>query len=124
MTRRRKSINIRMTDGELLMVKALSVKYGNISFPDVVRRCVQERFSKVFPIYLEKSGYIKPLKTPEPKQELTDEQFCELCGMKPFRDKESGNMRCGYKIPGGSFWSVDIKNRDLIKSRAKQFGLI
>lgn len=122
MPKRNKSLNIRLTDGELLMIQALSKKYGDISFSDVMRRCVQERFSKVFPVYLEKSGYIKPLKIPE--QQLTDEQYCESVGAKVESGTE-GNIMCFVAKPGTqNGYKFPISERKRIKECAKNFGLI
>lgn len=122
MTKRLKIINVRLTDGELLMIHALSKKYGDISLSDVMRRCVQERYGRVFPVYLEKSGYIKPLKVPE--QQLTDEQYCESVGGKVGGGTE-GNTVCFIAKPGTqNGYKFPISERKRIKECAENFGLI
>lgn len=75
MNKRNHSISVRMTDREASMVEAMAKKYGDISFSDVFRRCVQERFSKVFPAYVKKKDEIG---AGIPDEELTQEQICEM----------------------------------------------
>lgn len=116
-----KRIILTVDDREDEMLNLLLLRYGGKPSA-YFRYLLKGAFEREFGSY--KSGKITGIVKRDHKIELTDEQFCEQCGMKPYKDSESGMMRCGYQVPGGQFWSVDIENRAVIKGRARQFKLI
>lgn len=102
------------------MVDILSEKFGGISRSDVIRRCIEERYRKVFPNYVQKK--IKQ----EVEEKITDEQFCEQVGGKVLTGPSGGKL-CELVRPGsggGIKVTVPIDNRSLIEDRAKTLGLI
>lgn len=87
MSNRNKIIQIRFTEKELAMVEAICEKFGNISKSDAIRRCIQDRFIKIFPVYIKNVGGAGV-----PDEELTPEQICEQLGGKVGR--REGNQVC------------------------------
>lgn len=103
MNKRENSINVRMTDGELAMVEALSKKYGGISFSDVIRRVVEERFSKAFPMYTRKN---ETAGVGVPPVELTKEQICEMKGGRI--EKNGSGLVCVFQKSRGMNLTVPL----------------
>jgi hypothetical protein len=100
-------IQVRLTDGELIMLEALCLKWGSIPKSDVVRRSVLDRFKKEFPVYLTKEKRVA-----QPVEEITDEQFCESFGGKVGKSPKDGVPLCTK----GAF-GVPLGDRDRIRQR-------
>ena len=120
MEKRLYNVNVRLTNGELEMLKALARQYGGVSLPDSVRRCIEERFRKAFPLYVkqEKSGAVM-IVTPE--KDLSDEQFCEKYGGKIVKG-EAGPL-CEQTYPNGvSKVRCLASDREMVKAYSKQIA--
>lgn len=117
-----KRIILTIDDREVETLNLLLAKYGGKA-PAYFRYLLKRAFEKEFGGY--KSGKITGLvKNLNPKIELTDEQYCEKVGGSVGKDKDK-NLVCLLHISGGGApLSIPIGARGLIKSRAKQFGLI
>ena len=68
---------IRFTPKEFAMVEALSTSYGDIKPSEVVRRCIEERFRKAFPVYARKGADVG---AGVPEEDMTPEQTVEKFG--------------------------------------------
>lgn len=100
-------IQIRLTDVEVKMVEALCERMGDIPKSDAVRRCIQDRYKREFPVYItEKRGSIRPL-----DEELTPEQACEKAGGTVVR--REGTPVCQFKINEGFSRSVPLDKPEL-----------
>ena len=77
MARRTLLIGVRVTEKEKAMIEALSTSYGDERAADVLRRCMQERFIKAFPLYARKGDNSA---VGVPSEQLTPEQICEKLG--------------------------------------------
>lgn len=97
-----------MTDGELEMVESLCAKLGGIPKSDLLRRCLQERYLKVFPVYLtKKRGSVEPI-----ERELTPEEACEKAGGKVVT--REGTLMCQIKVKEGYERNVPLTRLDLL----------
>lgn len=119
MDKRSNTIQIRTTTGEQKMVESLCDRLGGIPKSDLIRRLIQERFRKEFPVYIvNKKGNNSPLEV-----NLTNEQKCERRGGKPVRDG-AGNSICEFRKPGtGIVGTVSMSNPEGFDAMADRIGL-
>src|SRR3990167_9839458 len=101
MTKRIKMLQSRLTDGEVKMVEALCERLGGIKCSDMIRRLIQERYKKEFPVYMEKRGTITSL-----GEDLTPEQICEMNGGKVYKG-DNGMVMCGLTV-GGAVYGIPV----------------
>lgn len=119
--KRRINLQSRLTEGEVKMVEELVKAYGGIDKSDLVRRLIQEKYRKEFPVYMVKGPERKKLE----EVALSDEQFCEQCGGTVFKDSVDGKLKCRLKrIDGGSEYVVPVELREMVEVRAREMKLI
>ena len=113
-------LQVRLTDGELKMVEALCEREGGIPKADVVRRCIEYKFKKEFPVYItERKGTVSPLKVV-----LTNEQRCERVGGEVGVDS-FGTDVCRIESLDKSFGrNIPIDQPEMFEKAAKAMGLI
>ena len=109
---RNKTIQVRLTELENKMVETLSEGFGGISRSDTIRRCVQEKYKKAFPLYLttKKDSFVKPLVE---ERELTPEQACERAGGKV--ETVNGIPMCVIQISKSMQRQVPLSKPELFK---------
>lgn len=103
------TIQVRLTGKESAMIDSLSEKvYGGASRSDIIRRVVVERFNKAFPQYLQAKKVMVAVGVP--KEEITNEQFCEMNGGKV--EMTDAGLKCVQLYPSGARSSHMVTNRE------------
>lgn len=107
MANRIQLIQARLTENELKMVEALCERMGNIPKADMIRRCIQDRYRREFPVYItEKRGSGSPV-----EEEFTPEQLCEQKGGKVI--VREGIPVCSFKMNESFTRSVPLSKPEL-----------